>query len=135
MRSLGDLRWLNEYIGIRHLHGGRNPREGVDCYGLVKLVYDQEYGIVLPDWVTDEFDLRGRSQIIGSVVCSGDFTEMEEPHDGSFVICYRSRAAHHVGLHYGRGVLHCQRGIGSVYEPLSRFQEQFSKVVFGEWHP
>jgi cell wall-associated NlpC family hydrolase len=134
MRNLGDLSWVNDYINIPYVIGGRDM-SGVDCYGLCKLVYHNEYGIDLPDWLYDEFDLRGREKIISSVVCSGEFKETDDPIDGDFVVCSRTKAAYHVGLYFAGGVLHAHRESGSVYEPLSRFQRSYVKVTFGDWTP
>jgi len=134
MRTLGDMCWLNEYIGIKYVFGGRD-RRGVDCYGLCKLVYDEQYSEELPDWVTDVLDLKIRSEEFAKAISSGEFTQKEEPEDSNFVVCYRTRAAHHMGLYYAGGVLHCIEPLGVVYEPLPRFRQRFNKLVFGEWHP
>ena len=134
MRTLGDLGWINEYIGTPYVSGGRDIN-GVDCYGLAKLVYAQEYGEQLPDWQTDEITIRETDKIISSVVTSGDFTEKEVPGDGDFVICKRTKASHHIGLWFGGGVLHALDGFGVIYEPLPRFESRFVNVTFGEWHP
>lgn len=134
MRSLGDLSWLNKYIGSTPYKFGGRDEGGVDCYGLVKLVYEKEYNITLPDWLTDEMSISDNNRTINSVVHSGDWTEIDDPVDGCFVVCYRNRAAHHLGLYFGGGVLHCSE-IGPVYEPLSRFKQSYPKLVFGEWTP
>ena len=134
MRTLGDMSWLNEYIGIPYVFGGRDT-DGLDCYGLVKIIYQKEYGETLPDWLTDVSDLRVRNEEFTKAITSGDFVEMEVPKDGDFVVCYRTRAAHHMGLYFAGGVIHCVDGIGVVYEPLPRFQANYTNVIFGEWTP
>jgi len=134
MSGLGNARWLNDYIGIPYTYGGRSMA-GVDCFGLAILIYKNEYGIDLPDWYLDEVDLTGRHEAISSVVCSGSFEETDEPKDGDFAFCYRTRMAHHVGLHFARGIIHAESGLGVVYVPRSRFERDYVKVVYGDWTP
>ena len=134
MRTLGDMAWINQYIGIPYEPGGRS-KDGVDCYGLVKLVYCDQYGELLPDWATQDMSLKVMGKEISGVVDGGDFEYRDAPMDGDFVICYRTRSAHHIGLYYAGSVLHCIDGIGAVFEPLSRFKRNYTKVVYGEWNP
>lgn len=43
-----------KYLGIPHVKGGRNTAEhgGMDCWGLVVLFYENEFGITLPRYET-----------------------------------------------------------------------------------
>ncbi|OJF92663.1 phage tail protein [Rhizobium sp. 58] len=41
--------WTDRYIGLPHLDLGRT-REGCDCYGLARIIFEQELGISLPDY-------------------------------------------------------------------------------------
>ena len=40
-------KWVNNYIGIPFVSGGRD-KTGCDCYGLVRLILQNEYNIELP---------------------------------------------------------------------------------------
>jgi cell wall-associated NlpC family hydrolase len=134
MRHIGDLRWLNSYIGIPYVFGGRDMK-GADCYGLCRLVYQAQYGIQLPDWSIDQDDLSTLDNLITGALTSGDWRDLDEPVDGCFVVCANKRAAHHMGLYYGGGVLHTVRGFSSTYQPMNRFSASFTNIVFGEWTP
>jgi cell wall-associated NlpC family hydrolase len=134
MRTIGDLQWLNSYIGVPYVFNGRDS-EGVDCYGLCKLVYAAQYGIQLPDWALEESDLLTRERLFSGEVTGGNWQPLEEPVEGCFVLCYRHKAAYHMGLYYGGGVLHALRGFASTYQPLQRFKTSFNNIVFGEWTP
>lgn len=134
MRNIGDLAWLNDYIGIPYRFAGRDM-SGVDCYGLVKLIYENEYGYDMPDWAIDRIDLKGRHDAIESVVTSGAFTETDKPVDGDLVVCYRTKAACHVGVYYANGVIHSAENKSVIYEPLSRFSRAYVKLIIGDWQP
>ena len=135
IRNMGDASWINDYIrDIPFKFGGRDMEDGLDCYGLVKLVYLERFGIVLPDWATDMMTLSEKDKEIQNVVTSGNFVETTEPEDGCFVVCYRSRAAHHMGLYFAGGVLHCSDN-GPVYQPIGRFKMAYPNLVFGYWTP
>ena len=134
---IGGYSWLNNYIGIPYKVGARGPDE-LDCYGLVKVVYADLYDITLPDWLTDDIDLKERDGLFQQFLKANNWTENypdQPPDDGDIVICSGRFLDNHIGVYFGGGVLHCREGSGCVYEPLTRFAAQFHKLEFGRWNP
>jgi len=133
---MNPLEYINGLIGIPYIHGGRDPKTGLDCYGLCMVVYRDLYGIELPDWQTpDVADVKATRNIIKEFTERGEYTSLTVPENGCFIFCYRTRAAHHVGLYYNGGVVHCRSGSGVVYEPIERFKQSYTKNTFGRWTP
>lgn len=53
-----STRWAAPYLTIPYIAGGRGPA-GCDCWGLVRLVYQEQRGILLPAYSdVDGEDLR-----------------------------------------------------------------------------
>jgi len=46
---------MNKYIGLPYKHKGRDFK-GVDCYGLFRLIFQEEKGITLPDYTELKID-------------------------------------------------------------------------------
>jgi cell wall-associated NlpC family hydrolase len=49
LREEPPPRWANDFAGLRYLDRGRDPRVGLDCWGLVRAVYRARRGVELPD--------------------------------------------------------------------------------------
>ena len=135
MSGIGEGRWVNDYIGIPYKFGGRDF-SGVDCYGLCCLIYKEEYGEQLPDWLfADERDLKEIIERLEEQMDSEAFQPIEQPIDGCFAICYRTRAAHHMGLYLYGGIIHAHDPTGSIFQTRSMFEREHSNVVYGVWNP
>lgn len=108
---------IEPYIGLRFLDGGRDS-SGVDCWGLVKLVYREQLRIELPD-----FDIRSNdSQAIADQVSLQlpRWDKLERPEPGAVVAIRLDQARHprivtHVGLCVDGGYfLHALERTGTV---------------------
>lgn len=113
---------IEPYIGLRFLDGGRD-RSGVDCWGLVRLVYQEQLGIQLPD-----FDIRSHdSQAIAQQASQEipRWSKLDQPEPGAVVAIRLDQARHpgivtHVGLCVDGGYfLHALERTGAVLTRVS----------------
>lgn len=130
---------LNPYIGVPWVAGGRSPA-GWDCYGLVKYLYKTHRNIDLPDWAVDARDIRQVATIMSDAtkdeLQAGRAEEIDQPEDWAIVMSVRHRAAHHMGVCFGDGVIHAVERMQTHFDPWSRFERLFVRdgMRLYRWH-
>lgn len=60
------MSWAAKYIGILFVEHGRT-REGCDCWGLLRLVYREEFGIELPGYDERNESIQEMAEIQGLI--------------------------------------------------------------------
>lgn len=110
-----------QYIGIPFVNLGRT-KTGADCWGLVRIILEEQYGIILPELLNynDALDNKQTSQVIdmNKPLVLGE--KVEIPEEGCVVIFRTRGVSAHVGLFIGDNmILHTTRQTGAVTEPLS----------------
>ena len=109
----------NKYIGIPFLDRGRFVERGLDCWGLVMLVYRCEYEIELPSYTTT---YTSASSATTNDVFSAEkdaWTKVEEPEPGDVLVFYSSGGVH-VGILVSPGlVLNVRRGADACIDRLA----------------
>jgi len=103
------MHWATKYIGLPYEISGRTVG-GVDCWGLICLVYENEFGITLPF-------IPGIPACEVSALCAAiekeveqDWVKVEKPFDACAVTMSQGEVMHHVGLWIGADggkVIHC----------------------------
>ena len=110
---------FNQYIGLPFKPKGRD-REGLDCWGLLRLIYLEQFGIELPDYAEHyEEDLDG--QVIAGVVefeipCWTPVPRGQERQGDAILLRIKGEPMH-VGFVLRKGLMiHIMKGIDSVTE-------------------
>lgn len=140
--------WYNNYVGIPYQDKGRD-RSGVDCWGLVRLVYAEQYGIKLPSFV-DSYENNVAELIEEAVNANKESWHLaSEPKTGDIVLFNILGHASHLGVYVGTGYfLHASEGARqAVIEKLShpswsrrlqgfyRYRESAEALITGHAHP
>jgi cell wall-associated NlpC family hydrolase len=108
---------FNGYIGLPWRDRGRTTA-GVDCWGLVRLVYAGELGIDLPDHA-DDYPHAGDAVTVAALIELGrsDWAPVRTMHEAADLVLMR-QAPWHVGAVVGRGImLHIPEHGTSCIEP------------------
>jgi cell wall-associated NlpC family hydrolase len=69
--------WIPKYVGLPFKSCGRDE-EGYDCWGLVKLIYERERGVLLPDYLLyDSVSNLDQVEHTVDVIKSEDWVKVE----------------------------------------------------------
>ena len=123
--------WWNDYIGVPFRDGGCG-RSGADCWGLVRLVYRERFGIALPGPVVDVSALeRAAIEPALDLTREAFWEAADDPRPGDVVSLRIGGAESHVGLVATPGrMLHVLEGGHAVIETYTsrRWKERVCGV-------
>jgi cell wall-associated NlpC family hydrolase len=122
------------YLGIPFVKGGRDPKTGLDCWGLVVAFYRAEFGLVLSNHAAPLGTITKRLETRDEELGSGQWHEITDPATGDGVGLGTSAGLSHVGIYVERDgepcLLHSQTRC-SVIQPLSMLKANgFPQVRF-----
>jgi sulfur carrier protein ThiS len=123
---------FEKYIGIPFLEKGRDA-SGVDCWGLVRLIYKQEYDIALPSFVED-YTLSDDARI-GELFAQykEGWAPLTQPTVGCVVLFRMFGTESHIGVVVDNShFIHVREGRDSVIESLE--SAKWSKRVVGYYN-
>lgn len=114
--------WSNKYIGIPFKDKGRDIN-GIDCWGLARLVYKQEYNIDLPSFSSDyEANDNLRMQDLIAQYKEG-WEKIETPIEGCLVLFNIMGSETHIGVAVSdTHFIHTRDGMDSAIESFDSFK-------------
>lgn len=113
--------WVADYIGIPYLERGRD-RAGCDCWGLVRLVLEQQFQVSLPSLAGDyeAVDDALTQRLIDSTSAAVSAKPVTAPEPGDIAVLRVEGIPAHVGIVVGGGnLLHVRRGTESHVSRLA----------------
>jgi len=121
---------IRDYIGIPFSLKGRDF-SGADCWGLVLLWYENEYGVKLKSFHEDYEDISDKGGIESATRKERkNWEKTSEPEIGNVVLIRITGAEMHTGIYIGEGkMLHVMQGINSCIENLR--EPKWSQRVVG----
>lgn len=94
--------WPENYLDIKWLSGGRDTVRGVDCWGLLRVVYIVEYGIALPEFAAPPGALASPATVETTIE---DWREIIIPRPGDVVALGKlGQGFFHVGVYVDNAV-------------------------------
>lgn len=111
---------IGYYIGITFADKGRSVETGLDCWGLVRYFFGQEFNIQLPSYIGFYKDTRDRgslNKLIADEALDWDKIPVGQGRFGDVVVMTLSDRPIHVGLVIVPGLmLHIEKGLNSCLE-------------------
>ena len=114
------MSWANKYMIIPFVEKGRSF-DGADCYGLVRLIYKNELGIELPDYL-GLYESTNDREKLSKIINDESSKKWLNPEKGKekpfdVIILEMRGVPMHVGIVTKPGyMIHCAKGINTVYE-------------------
>ena len=108
--------WWNDYIGIPYAEKGRN-KSGLDCWGLVRLVYKEQYNIEIPSFAEDyeSYNEKHIQELI--LIGKENWTKVSEPSIGDAILLRINGLFMHVGVVVSDNqFIHVREGQDTVIE-------------------
>jgi len=105
---------FSKYIGIPYKNLGRT-REGCDCWGLLRIIYQEEFDMILPEYdglILDDAEKLEIERIINSH--REDWEQVDIPVIGDGVLMNVFGLAIHIGVYIGnRQMIQAMKGADS----------------------
>ena len=126
--------WVIPYIGIPYGSKGED-RSCVDCWGLMRLIYQEQKGVTLPDF-SGLYDDSNNAEQAAATIVSGipSFTKSETPEVFDIIILRIMGWDCHCGLYLGEGrMIHSLEGHSAAIEDIDSHKWKDRIEGFYRW--
>lgn len=108
---------VGRFVGIPYVSRGRD-RIGCDCFGVVRIVYSEAFGITLPSYADEYIDAAEAAETRKAIAENlTDWAQVAPPKEGDAVVF---RLPPHIGIYLeGGNMLHVREGAESCVESLA----------------
>lgn len=127
--------WWQGYIGTPFSEKGRD-HSGLDCWGLVRLVYAEKLGVDLPSYAENYRDSNDREVLTALVEAEkkSRWLAVEKPKPYDVIILTMMGLPTHVGVVVNsRQMLHILKGTNAVLEDFTGLKWRNRVKGFARW--
>lgn len=120
---------IDDLLGVKYVHNGRDPKIGLDCYGLA-IEVSKRFGHELPDMesffssdrIFEDCEAQARNKVNVKVI-------KEPKTEGDVLLIKNPKGIRsHIGIYLGDGeFIHCNN-LGVHLEHLKRYENFIGKV-------
>lgn len=120
--------WVLAYLGAPWMAGADGPH-AYDCWGLVRAVYRDRLGIVLPMIDVDALSPLAVRRALTRHAERAHWRALAVPQPYAVALMSHGTRPHHVGVWTGEAVLHAIEGAGVVHQSLSSLKVHGWRVL------
>lgn len=125
------MHWAVRYLGAPWESGESGPH-AYDCYGLVRAVYADQYGIDLPIIHADSLRPLSARRAMRDYPGYSDWRPVQSPVEGDVIQMGHAKHPHHVGVYLdvdGGRVLHSVTGAGVLAQSLAALKTHGWNII------
>lgn len=111
------MHWVTDYLGKPWASGESGP-DAYDCYGLVRAVYRDRFGIDMPLVSADATKLLSCLHVAKNYADYQKWEEVDAPQEGDVLLMGCARHPHHIGVMVEDRILHSVEGAGVLLQPM-----------------
>lgn len=128
------MTWWNDYVGIPYKLTGRTREDGLDCWGLVRLIHQEQFDIELPSFSEEDHSAENVREVMASQ--RENWVHTDDPKIGDVILLRVLGSASHVGLYLGdKQFIHAKEGINSAIERIDSMAWEKRIIGFYRYAP